>query len=111
MKRGILIDVVNKTLREVEFKNLIDMYRLIDCDIVECVSYGKDADVWVDEEGLLKNDDKGFFMLHTYPQPIKGNGLITGGCDDEGSTKSSTMSLEDAAKIVKFLTVGELEYA
>jgi hypothetical protein len=102
MKRGILVDVAKLTVREVQFNGLKDMYRLIDCDMVECVSYGKDLDVWVDEEGLLKNDGKGFFMLPSYPQPFKGNGLLTGGVDENGETVSCTMSLEDAAKLITF---------
>jgi hypothetical protein len=102
MKRGILVDVAKLTVREVQFNGLKDMYRLIDCDLVECVSYGKDLDVWVDEEGLLKNDGKGFFMLPSYPQPLKGNGLLTGGVDEDGETVSCTMSLEDAAKLITF---------
>jgi hypothetical protein len=102
MKRGILIDVMSKEVREVEFDSLKDMYRLIDCELVECVAWGCDLDIWVDEEGLLKNDNKGFFSVPTYPEPFKGNGLLTGGCDEDGRTKSCTMPLEDARKMVKF---------
>jgi hypothetical protein len=108
MKRGILIDVENRVIREVEFDGLKDMYRLIDCDLVECVSYGRDLDIWVDEEGLLKDNDKGFFMVPSYPQPLKGNGLLTGGVDAEGKTLPCKLSLDDAEKMVKFLDLVEV---
>lgn len=102
MKRGILIDVDKLNVREVQFDGLKDMYKLIDCDMVECVPYGRNLDVWVDEEGLLKNDGKGYFMLPSYPQPLKGNGLLTGGVDEDGETKPCTLTLKEAAEMITF---------
>lgn len=101
-KRGILIDVAKLNVFEVEFDGLDDMYRLIDCDMVECVSLNRNTDLWVDEEGLLKNDGKGFFFYAGREEPLKGNGLITGGVDEDGETLPCTMSLEEAASKVIF---------
>lgn len=102
-KRGILIDVAALTVKEVEFSGLQDMYRLIGCDMVECVGVDRKTDLWVDEEGLLKNDGKGFFLFKGAHQPLKGNGLITGGVDEDGNTLGSTMSVEEACHLVTFM--------
>ena len=59
MKKGILIDVHNRTITEVEVtkdsndSELQSMYNHIKCGMVECVSLNDENDVWVDEEGLL----------------------------------------------------------
>lgn len=103
VKRGILIDVAALTVKEVEFSGLQDMYRLIDCEMVECASIDVNTDVWVDEEGLLKNDGKGSFLFKGGYQPYKGNGLITGGVDEDGETLPCRMSLEEAASKINFI--------
>jgi len=35
---------------------LEEMYRLIDCEIVELVQLGNGVDLWCDEEGLMKSN-------------------------------------------------------
>jgi hypothetical protein len=102
VKRGILVDVAALNVREVEFSGLSDMYRLIDCDMVECVSVDAKTDRWVDEEGLLKNDGKGWAVFKGAHSPLKGNVLITGGCDRHGNTMATKMTLEEAASKTTF---------
>jgi hypothetical protein len=101
MKRGILIDVAKLTVSEVEFDGLKDMYRLIGCDMVEVVSVAKNADLWVDEEGLLKDDGKGSFRFGNGSW-LKGNGLLTGATGQHGQTLPSKMTLAEAMDKVIF---------
>lgn len=43
--------------------------------------------LWVNEEGLLRNDlEQNWTLFAFYPRPIMGNALVTGGVDDEGDT-------------------------
>ena len=106
MKRGILVDVAALNVREVEFDSLSDMYRLIDCEMVECVAVDAKTDLWVDEEGLLKEDGKGWVVFKGAHSPLKGNVLITGGVDRHGNTMPSKMTLEEAASKVTFAIRG-----
>ena len=96
VKRGILVDVETLNVREVEFSGLSDMYRLIGCDMVECVAVDAKTDLWVDEEGLLKSDNKPWVIFKGAHSPLKGNVLITGGCDRHGNTMATKMTLEEA---------------
>lgn len=103
MKRGVLIDVAKMDVREVEFDGLDTMYKLIDCDMVECVSISRNEDLWLDEEGLMKNDGKGHFYYKGHlSQAFKGNGLVTGGVDANGNTKACKLSVEEIRNKVIF---------
>lgn len=43
--------------------------------------------VWVNEEGLLRNDlEQNLPMMSIYRTPIMGNAVFTGGVDSEGET-------------------------
>ena len=95
---GILIDPFLKKITNVKVKNdLKDFYRHLDCNMVEVVSFGDVNDLWVDEEGLLKNDQR-FFKVSDLPfghdGVIAGRGLILGS-NREGNTISCDLSIED----------------
>lgn len=43
--------------------------------------------MWVNEEGLLRNDlQRNFPLMSIYSTPIMGNAVFTGNTDDEGNT-------------------------
>ena len=95
---GILIDPFLKKITNVKVKNdLKDFYRHLDCNMVEVVSFGDVNDLWVDEEGLLKRDQR-FFKVHNLPfghhGVIAGRGLILGS-NREGDTISCDLSIEN----------------
>jgi hypothetical protein len=108
MKTGILVDVTNKTVTKVEFDGIKDMYRLIDCEMFECVGLKKDLDAWVDEEGLLKDDGKDFVQVRGYDQPLKGNVLFTGGVDGDGATRSCEYSILDITAMIHIMSRREV---
>jgi hypothetical protein len=95
---GILIDPFLKKVTTVKVENdLKDFYRHIGCSMVEVVSFGDVNDLWVDEEGLLKRDQR-FFKVSDLP--FGHHGVIVGRalllkCGDTGSCESTTLSIED----------------
>jgi len=54
---------------------------------IEAVVLGPDLVMWVNEEGLLRDNlDINPVAFGFYPTPIMGNIVFTGGTDDEGET-------------------------
>ena len=79
---------------------LQDMYKHIGCSYVETVNYKHISvveDIWVDEEALLKRDQR-FFKVSNLPYlhhgVIAGRGLILGG-DRKGGTISTSLCIEE----------------
>lgn len=108
--RALVIDPVKFTVEEVEYDNkLATAYRLlsdpengIECDLVQPVSIDDKNDIYVDEEGLLKNPQH-FFMIDSYPDPLAGRGLVIGAPDRRGNTTAAKISLEDMRRKVIWL--------
>ena len=111
MLTGILIDVVAKTVTEIELdKGLQPMYDAIGCSMVEVTDLGG-ADLWTDEEGRLKSayiDDDGIkhnmnaFTFPGFAMPYMGNGLILGHNGD-GESTNSPVSVEQVKALVTFV--------
>lgn len=106
---GILIDPFQKKVTAVKVDTayaLKSMYGLIGCSMVEVVGLIRPddifsdevaEDIWVDEEGLLKGDQR-FFKISDLPfghhGVIAGRGLILQS-DKEGGTISTSLSVEE----------------
>ena len=100
---GILIDPFLKKVTNVNVgtdHTLQDMYKHIGCSMVEVVNYKHISvveDIWVDEEGLLKGDQR-FFKVSNLPYlhhgVIAGRGLILRS-DDTGGTISTSLTIEE----------------
>jgi len=115
MKKGILIDVRNRTITEVEVikdqegSQLQSMYKHIKCGTVECVSFNEKNDVWVDEEGLLTlTPDSMFFKIVGYPDFLCGNGLVLGFDDENGESVDTNLTIDEVISMVKFHTLNEV---
>lgn len=111
MSRGILIDVENKTISEVEVvrdetgSQLPSIYGHLKCSTFEVVGYDYKNDVYVDEEGLMfMNDNTKFFKLKNYSQPLSGNGLIMGFDDETGENGDTKLSLEEVKEQITFMS-------
>ncbi len=80
---GFLIDPLAQQISQVwintaDRHGLTDMYKVLDCDMVEPVYLNAEEDtLWVDEEGLLKNPQY-FFYIEGLHQPMAGRGLVLG---------------------------------
>lgn len=89
--RALLIDAKNRRLQEVRTSGkLEDLYRLLGCRLVECVSLSKGTDLWIDEEGLLAEPEHAFSIGDSL---FAGNGLLTGGPNANGEITPCDLSL------------------
>ena len=104
--KAILIDVKNQEVKEVEHDNTLqNIYDLIDCRVFDIVRIDNVNSIFVDDEGILKDNlyfqysgSNGIFQL-------AGNGLLLG-IDDEGNSISPTLTVEDVKDKVRFLSEG-----
>jgi len=104
--KAILIDVITQEVKEVEHDNTLqNIYGLIDCRVFDVVRIDDVNSIFVDDEGILKDNlyfqysgSNGIFQL-------AGNGLILG-VDDEGNSISPTLTVEDVKSKVNFLPEG-----
>jgi hypothetical protein len=94
--RTILIDPVANTVTEHALPdstegNLQSFYDVLNCDLVECITLGDGVDLWLDEEGALKEaPDRGYFVVHNMGRGhrlLAGRGLVVGH-DGEGNSAS-----------------------
>ena len=115
MKKGILIDVHNRTITEVEVtkdnngSQLQSMYNHIKCEMVNCVSFNKKNDVWVDDEGLLNlTPFSMFFKIEGYHEFLPGNGLVLGYDNETGDSSDTTLTIDEIKSMVKFYTLNEV---
>ena len=115
MKKGILIDVQNRTITEVEVtkdsndSELQSMYNHIKCEMVDCVSLNNGNDVWVDEEGLQRlTPFSTFFKIEGYHEFLPSNGLILGYDDETGDSSDTTLTIDEIKSMVTFHTLNEV---
>lgn len=72
-----------------------DLYALIDCDMVELISMPRNIDLWVDEEGLLKENVYTEILIQNYdPIIIAGTGIFLSFNEDGYSTGLSVTQVE-----------------
>ena len=104
--KAILIDVKTQEIKEVEHDGkLQNIYDLIDCRTIDIVRIDDVNGIFVDDEGLLK--DNLYFEYSGSENVFKlaGSGLILG-VDDEGNSISPTLTVEDVKSKVNFLPEG-----
>lgn len=103
--RAIKIDPVNRRVEAIDTKaDLADLYRLIECHLVEAVYLGDDQVLWLDEEGLLHEPTKPFFAFRGHEdRPFCGHGIILG--SNEGENIDTTLSVPDIHDRVVWLDI------
>jgi hypothetical protein len=101
--KAYLINPKENTISQVETTGgLADMYRLLDCSTVDVV---RDAipghDLWLDDEGLLFEDEAphGLFHSKLTGQILAGLALVLS-ANDEGDCTAATCSAQDVARYV-----------
>jgi hypothetical protein len=109
--RGILIDPTAKSVTEVDFTgDYKQIYKLCGFGYFECFEIAPGHTLFVDEEGLLKENND-FFQVNVkisaLPHSFAGKGLVLG-LDDSGESVGSELSVEDIAEKVKFFEDGEV---
>lgn len=109
MKKALLIDVVAKTISEIQIGDYQDIYKHIGngCNLFQIPIEFENGDcIFVDEEGLLK-EVQGCFMMQGWSYPLCGNGVILGQ-DEEGDSADCKTELDAIKKQIFF---GSKEYA
>ena len=103
--KGILINPFDETIKEVNvLGNLEDIYLLTACRIFDIVSLSGTDDLYIDDEGLLKENR----YFNIYGKTLAGKGLIMGH-DSEGNSTSTNLSLQEIKDVVKWLPEGHIE--
>tara|TARA_Y100001938_G_scaffold138890_1_gene205018 strand:+ start:186 stop:527 length:342 start_codon:yes stop_codon:yes gene_type:complete len=103
--RGILINPFDETIKEVNILgNIEDIYLLTECRTFDVVALSDKDDLYIDDEGLLK--DNRYFTI--YGRTLAGRGLIMSH-DDEGNSISTDISLQEIKDVVEWLPEGHRE--
>ncbi len=104
--KGILINPFDTTITEVEYSgNYKEIYDIIDCRTFDIATIYNTQDIYVDDEGLLIDNQK-FFSIND--RTFGGKGLLLSH-DDEGETKSTNLDLQMVQDMVQWLPEGHKE--
>ena len=103
--RGILINPFDQTIKEVVYTgDFREIYDLIDCSTFDVVMLCDADDLYVDDEGLLK--DNRYFSWSG--RVFAGKGLILGH-NEEGKTTPTSYDLQEVVDRVEWLPEGYRE--
>tara|TARA_R100000231_G_scaffold41182_3_gene35995 strand:- start:420 stop:764 length:345 start_codon:yes stop_codon:yes gene_type:complete len=103
--RAILINPFDETITEVEYSgDFRQIYELTDCSTFDVVMLCNTDDLYVDDEGLLK--DNRYFSWSG--RNFAGKGLILAH-DEEGETIPTTYDLQEVIDRVEWLPEGHQE--
>ena len=104
--KAILIDVKTQEIKEVEHDDTLqNIYDLIDCRAFDLVRIDDVNSIFVDDEGILKDNLYFEYSVSDRVFQLAGNGLVLG-VDDEGNSISTTLTVEDVEGKVNFLPEG-----
>ena len=104
--KAILIDVYEKEIREVDYDGTLDfIYFNLACRTFDVVRIDDVNSIFVDDEGILKDNLYFEYSASDRVFQLAGNGLILG-VDDEGNSISPTLTVEDVKGKVNFLPEG-----
>ena len=100
--KGILINPHEETITEVEYSgNYKEIYSLIDCRTFDVAMAKENNDLYLDDEGLFKDNQKYFRMIELGAN-YAGKGLILAH-DDEGESTATTLTLQEVKDMVQWL--------
>jgi hypothetical protein len=95
-KTALLFDAGNQTARLVTYdgKSLDPVYQWLNCDLVDTIRLDRDHIIFVDDEGLWKDQDTGFRITYN-DRTVKfvGSGLLVG--DMMGNTAPIKLNFSD----------------
>ena len=104
--KAILIDPLDQSVSEVDYNgDYKELYNLLNCRTFDCVRINDTNDMYVDDEGLLKNPNRYFKYGQ---QTLAGMGLILAH-NEEGESVGTTLSSAEVFEKVEFLPEGHVE--
>jgi hypothetical protein len=100
--KAILINPFDQTIKETEYTgDYREIYSLVDCRTFDCVRLTPHEDMYIDDEGLLIDNQRYFRMLEIGAN-YAGKALLLSH-DDEGETKATNWTLQDVKDMVEWL--------
>ena len=100
--KAILINPFDQTIKETEYTgDYREIYSLVDCRTFDCVRLTPHEDMYIDDEGLLIDNQRYFRMLEIGAN-YAGKALLLSH-DDEGETTGTNWTLQDVKSMVEFL--------
>jgi hypothetical protein len=100
--KAILINPFDQTIKETEYTgDYREIYSLVECRTFDCVRLTPHEDMYIDDEGLLIDNQRYFRMLEIGAN-YAGKALLLSH-DDEGETKATNWTLQDVKSMVEFL--------
>lgn len=104
--RVILVNPFDETVKEAVYGgDFREIYDLIGCRTFDVVYMGDQHDMYVDDEGLLKSNQR-FFRFED--RNLAGKALILKH-DDEGESTDADIPLEDVIESIEWLPEGHRE--
>ena len=111
--KAVLIDAVNKAVKVVEIgEGIDDYYKYLNCRTFDVVSCGGGVDLYIDDEGLIKNawvdEDGTKHNLHGFKLPgmanvLMGNGIVMGHDPNTGESLPCPVPVEAVKAVVEFV--------
>ena len=106
--KGILINPFDTTIKEVVYTgDYREIYDLIDCRSFDVAMAKENNDLYLDDEGLLKNNQRYFRMVELGAN-YGGKALILAH-NDEGESTATTLTLQEVEDMVEWLPEGHIE--
>ena len=106
--KAILINPFDQTIKETEYTgDYREIYPLVECRTFDCVRLTIENDMYVDDEGLLIDNQRYFRMLEIGAN-YAGKALLLSH-DDEGETTATNWTLQDVKDMVEWLPEGHKE--
>jgi len=100
--KAILINPHEETITEVDYSgNYKEIYSFIDCRTFDCVRLTPHEDMYIDDEGLLI-DNQRYFRMVEIGANYGGKALLLSH-DDEGETTATNWTLQDVKDMVEWL--------
>ena len=104
--KAILINPFDETIKETEYTgDFREIYDLVSCRTFDCVSLDNEDDMYIDDEGLLM-DNQRFFSIRG--GNYGGKALLLSH-DDEGDSVATTLTLQQVKDMVEWLPETHIE--
>ena len=113
--KAYLINSATKTIEQIDYSgDYHDIYKLCDYEIFTVVTLtGKGDSVFVDDEGLFKEEQTFFYVTHedgdlSQYVMLAGHGLVLG-CNDDGDSVEPIMTIDELRSRIHWANPVEAE--
>lgn len=101
--KAILVDPSVPSVKEIQIDSWRDIAPALDCNLFTLArTKDRENDVYVDDEGLLKESPYLSVIQGWYPHPLAGK-LLFLGADGMGDSCDCSLTVEDVEKLMLFI--------